>query len=594
MRSEKAFAVTNTGDIKMSGKFLARASALSLAVFLAACGGDENSTPIVNVNPGAGETDAGAGSTETDGGTDQQEVILALGTGSDDNFQAGAITLTASELSSGGTTRLEFSVVDSNSGNTLYTGDETTVTLSSQCDAATLDSPLTTTSGKISTSYTAGCSGNDVITAQLDNGASATAILSVASQEVGALEFVSVTPPAIATLGSADASRASVSTAVFKLVDKNGSPVVDQELAFELSSNVGGASLTDSTATTSNDGLAQTRVNAGTVASIVSVTATYELDSGEIIQTTSDPISISAAIPDTDSFSISVEANFLPNARFYDGEAVGITIRAADRNNNKINDTIVNFVTSGGAIANECELTEGVCSLDWVSQDPRPADTGVIAILARSVGEESFRDLDSDGIYTAGVDLFIPDEHDSSEAFLDRNDNGIRDGDEEYFDYNQDRSFDSANGIYDGTACSNESEDAGQCTKNVREIFELAHIYMASDKISITPVGTEPFSPGSICFSISGDFSYEDPDTGTEKVQGPPPGNTTVSFETTNGSIVGDSSFDTTTSYRTTPVSQCVVVEGDDTASSGTLSVSVTPPEPYSGPDFVETFTITD
>ncbi len=579
----------------MSGKILARASAISLALILAACGGDDDSASLGGVTDGGSGGGGTGGGTTDDGGQTQQEPVLQLGTGSGDSFQDGAISLTATELSSGGTTRLEFSVVDSNSGNTLYTGDETTVTLSSQCDAATLDSPLTTTSGKISTSYTAGCSGNDVITAQLDNGASATAILSVASQEVGALEFVSVTPPAIATLGSADASRASVSTVVFKLVDKNGNPVVDQELAFELSSNVGGASLTDSSATTSNDGLAQTRVNAGTVASVVSVTATYEPDSGEVIQTTSDPISISAAIPDTDSFSISVEANFLPNARFYDGEAVGVTIRAADRNNNKINDTIVNFVTSGGAIANECELSEGVCSLDWVSQDPRPADTGVIAILARSVGEESFRDLDSDGIYTAGEDLFIADEHDSSEAFLDRNDNGIRDDDEEYFDYNQDKSFNNADGIYDGTACSNESEDAGQCTKNVREVFELAHIYMASDRISITPVGTEPFSPGSICFSISGDFSYEDPTTGaTTIVQGPPPGNTTVSFETTNGSIVGDSSFDTTTSYRTTPVSQCVVVEGDDTASSGTLSVSVTPPEPYSGPDFVETFIITD
>ncbi|MCS5563837.1 MAG: Ig-like domain-containing protein, partial [Oleiphilaceae bacterium] len=61
MRSEKAFAVTNTGDIKMSGKFLARASALSLAVFLAACGGDDNSTPLA----GSGGNTGGGSDTPT-------------------------------------------------------------------------------------------------------------------------------------------------------------------------------------------------------------------------------------------------------------------------------------------------------------------------------------------------------------------------------------------------------------------------------------------------------------------------------------------------------------------------------------------------
>ena len=52
MRSEKAFAVTNTGDIKMSGKFLARASALSLAVFLAASASSGITGQCINVDCG--------------------------------------------------------------------------------------------------------------------------------------------------------------------------------------------------------------------------------------------------------------------------------------------------------------------------------------------------------------------------------------------------------------------------------------------------------------------------------------------------------------------------------------------------------------
>ncbi|MFO8140437.1 MAG: hypothetical protein R6T87_00790, partial [Marinobacter sp.] len=75
MRGEKAFVVTKTGDLKMSGKFLARASALSLAVFLVACGGDESSTPLAPVNDGIPQTPGQIiqdGDTDSiDGGTNQ-------------------------------------------------------------------------------------------------------------------------------------------------------------------------------------------------------------------------------------------------------------------------------------------------------------------------------------------------------------------------------------------------------------------------------------------------------------------------------------------------------------------------------------------
>src|SRR5690554_7870418 len=70
MRSEKAFAVTNTGDIKMSGKFLARASALSLAVFLAACGGDDGGSSLWGLpgdNRPEENTGGGTGSTPDSG-----------------------------------------------------------------------------------------------------------------------------------------------------------------------------------------------------------------------------------------------------------------------------------------------------------------------------------------------------------------------------------------------------------------------------------------------------------------------------------------------------------------------------------------------
>ena len=88
----------------MSGKFLARASAISLALVLAACGGDENSTPLVN-SGGGGTTPSAGGESSGDA---EQQVTLELGTGSGANFQSGQMNVSATNLSAGGTTRLDF------------------------------------------------------------------------------------------------------------------------------------------------------------------------------------------------------------------------------------------------------------------------------------------------------------------------------------------------------------------------------------------------------------------------------------------------------------------------------------------------------
>ncbi|WP_144823783.1 hypothetical protein [Marinobacter piscensis] len=55
----------------MSGKFLARASALSLAMFLAACGGDDDSTPLVDTGGDESKPSTGTGDNSTpDNGND--------------------------------------------------------------------------------------------------------------------------------------------------------------------------------------------------------------------------------------------------------------------------------------------------------------------------------------------------------------------------------------------------------------------------------------------------------------------------------------------------------------------------------------------
>ena len=565
----------------MSGKILARASAISLSILLAACGGDDSSSSLAGTG-----SEGGGGSGDGSSGGGEQTVSLELGTGSGSGFQSGRMNASATNLSSGGSTRLEFNVVDASAGNSIYNSVETSVTISSLCQNAVFDTPITTTSGSFSTTYEAGCAGTDTITARLPNGSTATANVSVAAPEIGELEFLTVAPDSIALSGSSTSGRPSVSDVTFQLNDKNGNPITTgEDIAFTLSTTVGGISLSQASTETDENGVASTRVNAGTVATVVSVTATYTPDTGPAIQTTSAPISISATIPDQDSFSLSVEENFLPNARNYDGVSVPITIRAADRNNNRISDAVVNFVTNSGSVQSECILQDGACSIEWISQNPR-ADDGVALILARTVGEESFRDLNSDGKYVQAEDDFNVAQNDLGEAFLDRNRNGDFDPGEEYFDYNSNGQYDSANGIYNGTACTDTS--GVECTTSLLEITRTGKLFLASDNIQIT--FTTTVQPGQVCAEIAGVFTNDSGAT----IEGPPPGGTDIAFSTTNGSVVAPSSFSSPTSYRETPVERCVTVEGDGTSSTGTFTVEVTPPAPYNSDPFVAQAAISD
>lgn len=71
----------------MSGKFLARASALSLAILLAACGGDDGSTPIVNVNTTPPDSAGGTGGSDTGGNTDSDPSDPGIDNGNTDGGQ---------------------------------------------------------------------------------------------------------------------------------------------------------------------------------------------------------------------------------------------------------------------------------------------------------------------------------------------------------------------------------------------------------------------------------------------------------------------------------------------------------------------------
>ncbi|PMG42571.1 invasin [Shewanella sp. 10N.286.52.B9] len=271
---------------------------------------------------------------------------------------------------------------------------------------------------------------------------------------------------------------------------------------------------------TDANGDVQVTVHSGDVPTAVKVFALWDgsTESGHnaIVSNISDQLVISTGLADNNSFSLSATVLNVEGWE-HDNEKSTVNILAADHFNNLVPaGTVINFRTEGGAIDATCETglqdgtdkPNGGCSLDWRSQDPRPfsgttvicpnggfngittppctgttvagfadGSNSVIAeprpgrstILAYAIGEESFVDLNGNGLFDAGEPFT-----DLTEAFIDHNNDGFyRDQNsagntpagainEEFIDYNTNSSFDVADGFYTGLLCAAGSEAA--CT----------------------------------------------------------------------------------------------------------------------------------
>ena len=486
------------------------------------------STTIGDLSPGTALTNASGLATATlsDGGTPGAGTVTAEVTVNDVtvtdtvNFQVSSSTVTTTavdmgngvggafvadvidlggvtSLAAGGTLTATVSIVETSNNNVAYT-TPVVVNFSSTCvvaGTATMDAAVTTTNGIASSTYLAqGCTGSDTITATTNVGGamSASASITVQSAGVGSIEFVSASPELIILRGTGGSGGTETSVVTFRVVDAQGNPVANQVVNFALDTVVGGLSLSPASATSDQNGLVQTVVQSGTVSTSVGVTATTS-SAGNTYQTQSSQLVVTTGIPDQNSFSLSASV-LAPEAWGHDGEKSVITARLADRFNNPVPDgTAVTFTTEGGSIEGSCTTTNGACSVDWISQSPRPCgetmgvdevvldpslgpnvciddpantntnDTdpttgfaplgqpygGRATIIATVVGEESFIDTNGDGVFDDGDTMT-----DLPEAWIDENEDGARGAYEPFFDFNSNGSYDAADGAFNGVLCN--------------------------------------------------------------------------------------------------------------------------------------------
>ncbi|PPE74462.1 hypothetical protein C3942_06755 [Solimonas fluminis] len=295
---------------------------------------------------------------------------------------------------------------------------------------------------------------------------------------LNSISFVSATPT---TIGIKGTGLNEVSELVFQVRTTNGGPLPNQTVTFTPNTVVGGIQLEPTSAVTDANGRVVTRLRAGTVQTTVRVTATAsQINSGveTKVSTVSSNLTITTGLPDQDSVSLSLSTHN-PEAWTRDGTPVTATIRAADRFNNPAPDgTAFAFRTNGGSIVGSCLIENGTCSATWRSQNPRRARSQV---LAYAIGEESFVDLNGNGIYDTGEPF-----EDLPEPWLDNDLDGIYDaGSEEFVDFNSNGVRDDSNGLFTGTLCAG----AGCDTRKSLYVFDTETLVMSDSRpvIDINP-----------------------------------------------------------------------------------------------------------
>jgi hypothetical protein len=487
---------------------------------------DSNNQAIVDIfagdTLGAGEVTASISSGESG------KVILVVGSstvvmGSGIPFVDNIAEVSLAQISAGGTSVISVSIIDDQ--GSLFT-EAVEVNFSSACASqslATLSSPITTANGIATSTYLAtGCTGDDPINVTANAGGinlSASASINVLAADIGSIEFVSATPENIGITGAGIVSGSESSTVIFKVKDTDGNPYNNRVVNFALNTDVGGISLSQEQATTNAQGIVQTVVNSGTVPTTIRVIASTEALNGSMVFTQSSQLVVSTGLPDQDSFSLARGvAN--PEAWGIDGVEVPVVVRMADAFNNPVPDgTAVNLTTEGGSVEPSCLTTNGVCSVMWRSQNPRPAgqrltnnfctladdsDSAILCarlplsngknylgqeyggratILATAIGEESFPDKNGNGRfdeseYALFQGLNVSDlPYDLKEAFVDHNEDNLYNPEEEsveiggeleeFVDFNNNGSFDTQDNVYNGVLCGlNDISNPGTETEN--------------------------------------------------------------------------------------------------------------------------------
>jgi hypothetical protein len=353
------------------------------------------------------------------------------------NIALSPLRVGSSALNSGSNTSVAVTAL---LGGTPASGTPVNVSFTASCGRINegVASVTTDGSGVASVVYTAvqtdgsPCSGPTTLAANTSGATAVATTINVAAPVANAINFVSAAPQQVFIAGSGAVEQAQVT---FRVFSSSLAPIANQTVEFRIVTNPGGVGLgasgstTPVTATTDSSGAASVSIFAGAIPGPVKVRASLP---GTQIFSESQNMTVASGPPSQRFFSLAVET-FNIEGGSLDGISTQLTVRAADRQGNAVEDgTVINFTTEGGQVARSCATTRidniASCSVTFVSQAFRPTD-GRVSILAYAEGTKDYVDNDGDNKFGAGDTLIdnVGSPSDIGDAYRDDNENDVYD-----------------------------------------------------------------------------------------------------------------------------------------------------------------------
>ena len=234
----------------------------------------------------------------------------------------------------------------------------------------------------------------------------ATATLSP-TPPLGSIEFLGANPTIIGVRGS---GRPEQSIVTFRVKNTLNAPIVGVPVTFQLTGS-GTESLNPLSAITSEDGTVVTTITSGTRASTIRVTAGGDTNGDGVpdIFAQSAGLSILGGPPAKNRFSIAPALKNVPG-RVRTGVTDQMSAFVNDRFGNAVPaGTAVSFVTNASSVVNPSTTDlNGVAQATLLSEQVVPA-TGIVSVMAFTLGEESFLDNNGNGKFDAGDTLLTDD-----------------------------------------------------------------------------------------------------------------------------------------------------------------------------------------
>lgn len=336
------------------------------------------------------------------------------------NVTLSALTVDTPQLSSGAQTPISLKVTNTN-GDAL---NGVQVSLNASCGqipaqiSSDADGMIAVIYKSINSDNTL-CSGPVTISANTGNSIKSA---TVTIQAPEATSIVYTSDPV--TLGIANSGSSATGQIEFT-VYSNRTPLANADVILSLEKSPLGLTFGvlgnkfNRTARTDENGNVSVNIYPGSTPGPVEIKAALARDTR--INALSKGISIASSRVTQDGLSISQGKNVLDWS--IDGDSTDITIRMVDRNGNSVPDgTVVNLTAEGGKVSPaSCTTTDGVCSVTFSTQNPRPGD-GRVSILAVAEGEKAYIDNNANNAWDEGIDTFV---HNIGDTFRDDNENNL-------------------------------------------------------------------------------------------------------------------------------------------------------------------------